>query len=301
MVASERASERGGANRMASSSSQPASLATTATAATATTFPPTRQEMRRSRLASMQAAAPPAAASASSAEVEEPPEDVLAPKAEHTQDASLFRLGTSLLESVVLLLNFEEAQACRQTCRAMRQVTMEQGFTRLWCLAHKADVRAKADLARMKRDFAALDAEYTLEAETQPAPGSEWTRILPPRPKRKAPLAVLAPTPASSSGSTSPSSDSSLGFDRYEERRPQSAVTSSSSSSRTPHSSAGATSAVSGHADKRPAWRAGKRPASRASRASTPDPCAQLQHLHSHFAAVDAFELETIERGVDHE
>ena len=96
------------------------------------------------------------------------------------QEAPLFRLGL-LLEPITLLLNIEEARAFRATCQTVRDLTLEPGFGTLWRRAHRLDERARLELERMRGLFSMLDEQVELEAETQPEPGSDWTRVLPPR------------------------------------------------------------------------------------------------------------------------
>ena len=253
-------------------SATPTSDAATTTdiAPTTASFPPTRQA-RRAHLASSMQAAPAATSSSTppSSSTDDKDKDPLLPGAEHTQDASLFRIGITLLESTLLLLSFEDAQAFRQSCRTVRAVTVQKGFARLWRLTHKGDVLAKRELTRMKREFATLDADYTLSTQPMPVPGSEWTRVLPP--KRKAVSSSPPPSMATSAASTSTSSSSSS--------------SSSSSASRS--------RGYGQRNDEEPTPRRTLGSASgtkKASRTATAD----LQRLCDHFAEVDSFKIESV-------
>lgn len=159
---------------------------------------------------------------------------------------SLLSLDEHALQHIVLLLDLEDANAARRSCTALHDVTLAPGFAKLWRLSHQKDELAKMTLRRMHQHFEHLD-EQPLDTETAPLPGSEWSRVLPPR-NLDAPIAAAASSAAASSSSQHASACSSVGSPTPRAAKAPRADASSSSQG----SSADSLSVVSPRAAKAP-------------------------------------------------
>ena len=119
----------------------------------------------------------------------------------------LFSLGI-LLEQVVLAMDDrKDAESFRCTCKTAHSATQGRGFLALWRAAHPDEVKAEAEISKLKTHFKKLDEEFEMEAEVQSEQEIRWERILPhkgasseyalPAVEASAVLAPVPPPPSS--------------------------------------------------------------------------------------------------------
>ena len=119
----------------------------------------------------------------------------------------LFSLGI-LLEQVVLALDDrKDAESFRCTRKTAHSATQGRGLLALWRAAHPDEVKAEAEISKLKTYFKKLDEEFEMEAEVQSEQEIRWERILPhkgasseyalPAVEASAVLAPVPPPPSS--------------------------------------------------------------------------------------------------------
>ena len=126
------------------------------------------------------------------------------PHAADPGSSPIFTLGIVGIEQVLLALPGEaDARAARAACRTFRQVTLSTGFGTLWRATHVVEATAKVEAAKFKEIYASLEFQQLETEVAQTAPtGTEWRRVLPPRPSPQQSKAVALThhvTPSASS------------------------------------------------------------------------------------------------------